>query len=221
MRWTALQQCELSGPIRAFLFRLTHRRLPIRSMEWLARHYGSSSCIMCQSGEKETYSHLFSECRVAGRLWRVTQPIMSKLQMGEGVDLRPTRLVGDLGPATIERFTEYWPDQLPKPGSDTIWHWMRICWTELRATVLHSIWAARCSLLAEGGDIATPEEAEQYATQQMLHLIRTLVYRKLPSLLPGLLQTKAAPRLHFYQQTWGLLATGIMLPRHQPTSEEE
>ena len=195
-RWETLQQCELSGPIRSFLFKLNHRRLPLFSVAWLQQHYGRSHCILCQREEKETYSHLFSECEVAEQLWQAASPMIALLQISPTADMRPMRLVGDLSHAKLGNLGNHWPNDQPRPTQDKLWRWTRVLWTEMRAAVLHPIWMARCALLA-GDEITTREEAAQRASQQSTMLLRSLVYRKVPSLLEGALRPKSSSLLTF------------------------
>ena len=130
-------------------------------------------------------------------------------------DNRPLRLVGDLSQFTLAKIIRDWPVGIPRQGEDRLWHWTRILWTEVRAAVLHSIWTARCSLLA-GDKITTREEAAQHAEMLVSQLLRSLIYRKVPSLLLlGTLQPASAPRRLFYNLTWGTLAPIYLQPQHR------
>ena len=128
------------------------------------------------------------------------------------------RLVGDLSQISLRQIVRDWPADIPPPREDRLWHWTRILWTEVRAAVLHSIWAARCSLLA-GDKITTRAEAAQHAESLVAQLLRSLIYRKIPSLLLGTLQPASAPRRIFYNLTWGTIAPSYLLQHHRRATE--
>ena len=139
---------RLAGPIRSsLLWRLTHRRLFLLNTAWIAEYYERpASCLLCESQQAETYSHLFSDCTLATRLWDSTLPLQQQLGGGGG-DQRPARLLGEL--AQFKRqWSDHWPGGGPPPPKpEKITMLVREMWTEVRAVVLWSLWRARCDLL--------------------------------------------------------------------------
>ena len=219
-RWRSINQVQLSGPIRSFLYRLTHRSLPLLTNPWLAQYYGRDPhCILCNQTAPETYSHLFSGCEVARSIWEQIEPITLLLLplLTPQLDPRPARLVGDLSQADSSRILEGWPSGAQrKPSHSQISHWTRTAWNEVRATVMHSIWVNRCSLLA--GAI-TKEVAIAQAKSRCDALLRALAYAKLPSTLKGMRSAEPTPQRQYYFQTWGRVAHLLLLPRHRTSTD--
>ena len=150
LRWGSIKALRLSGPTRSFMWRLSHRRLPLLSQQWLADHYQRpTTCIMCTSGERETFSHLFSDCATASSLWSTLHPLLSLLHMNHLVDQRPARLIGDLSPFSLSWLqTTNWSSVSASPPSTTqLLHLVRGSWTAIRAITLKAIWDAKCDFL--------------------------------------------------------------------------
>ena len=217
-RWLSISRVQLAGPVRSFLFKLMHRRLPLLSNPWLASFYNrDNKCMMCTSQAPETYSHLFSDCTLAAQMWKVIQPLATLLLplLTPQLDPRPARLIGDIQEADVSRLLSAWPP-LPgvKPTSERISAWVRITWNEVRAAILYPIWITRCEVLAGS---CPPDTASQRALQQSQHLLRTLAYIKLPSLLPRTHHPPTSPHLsHYHHLTWGKVAHLLLLPHHNP-----
>ena len=217
LRWGSIKALRLSGPTRSFMWRLSHRRLPLLSQQWLADHYQRpTTCIMCTSGERETFSHLFSDCATASSLWSTLHPLLSLLHMNHLVDQRPARLIGDLSPFFSLSWlqTTNWSSVSASPPSTTqLLHLVRGSWTAIRAITLKAIWDARCDLLH--ANTPTRELARSQAHGQIQTFLRTLAYLHTPSLLRGVHRPASSLQEKNASLTWGKLA-GVLLPsRHQ------
>ena len=217
-RWMSISRVQMSGPVRSFLFRLMHRRLPLLSAPWRANFYNrDSSCLMCSQQHPESYSHLFSECDLATRMWQEIQPITTCIQPTlDHHDPRPARLIGDISHADLQRVLGEWPQgaAAPSPATSVVGDWMRDTWNEVRATVAYPIWIARCSVLA--GSLSR-DEARDQAALQARHLLRTLTYGKIPSLMGGIPQPNISEaRSTFNQLIWGKVAHLLLFQRHLP-----
>ena len=116
-RWRALSSVQLSGPTRSFLWRLSHRRLHLLSAQWFASHHQSDPIrLLCNLNQRETYSHLFSDCPAAKRLWDFIPPLQDRLHADPEGDQRPARLLGDITSfSTHWRLTAEWNEEAPPP----------------------------------------------------------------------------------------------------------
>ena len=217
MRWESINQLKVSGPIRSFLFKLTHRRLFLLSQSWLAGHYSrSNTCLLCSDSRPESYSHLFSDCQFAARLWASVDSVTQALGGSLDVDQRPARLVGDLTTFSVQRLRDAWAQTLasPPPAYAKVAKWLRRAWGETRAMVLKTIWEARCDILHN--NVESQIEAAAPASSRLKQRICSIVYRRTPSnlpLSPSVLATSALEQ-NLNQITWGTVSDTLLLDRH-------
>ena len=220
LRWQVISAIKLSRPIRSFLWRFTHRRLVLLGQAWSANHHQLlPHCILCEQQQKETYSHLFSDCPMATNLWNLVLPLQALLveDADVGGDQRPARLLGDLSQFTRQWSSpNTWPAGSQPPPLDRVTKMVREIWTEVRGIVLHATWVARCDLLH--GSVASKEAAATQATARgVKSTLRTVAYRKLPSLLPGAKHPPPGSKEQLFNTiTWGAMPDPLLLPRHHP-----
>ena len=182
-RWENISQLRVSGPIRAFLFKLTHRRLPLLSQPWIAGHYGRPNvCLLCSDNQPESYSHVFSDCRLATMLWTSVHGVTRTLGGNTEMDQRPARLLGDLSNFSVSRIRQKWLRSFPTnppPGTAKVIKWLERTWGEVRAVVLKSIWEARCDLLHN--NVESRNAATALASSRLHQRISSIAYRGIPS----------------------------------------
>ena len=133
-RWRIISSVRLAGPIRSFLWKLTHRRLCLLNQEWYANHHQrTSSCLLCDQQQPESYSHLFSDCPTHGhQVMGFNKPATATARWG---DQRPARLIGDISRFRREwASSEVWRGDCPPPSPEKATRLVRELWTEVRAT---------------------------------------------------------------------------------------
>ena len=221
-RWMEINRLQVAGPIRSFIFKLTHRRLHLLSQPWLAAHYGRQDrCLLCDTNHSETYSHVFSDCTFASNLWSSLNLLQDALKMDLTSDPRPARLVGDLSIFSVQGIISSWraqhPPPPPPPKTVKVEKWLRRTWGEVRAMVLKSIWEARCDLLHHNTE--TQPAAAASALSKLRSRISALAYTRLPSTLVALRHERLAPPTvaeeGLNRLIWGRVAHQLLHPRHR------
>ncbi len=194
------------------LWRLLHRKLPLRSHQWVRELNDSSPmCLFCGLQE-ETYLHLFCTCPFIQPFWSIIYQLLRHMQM-KGVRTSPANIVlGNL--RHLQQMTHLrWDPNLPPPEHGTITKWAQQLWAVLRLTTLNAIWTLRNQVRTQPATTAL-----QLRTLQMIKLwgqLRTLaVAHRHP---PHEAIKKGAQQQTFFDQCWEAIIPIILRRLHIPT----